>query len=303
MKHKLFILYGGISPERDVSIRSGRSILAAAKLSGFDVRGIDFKSERDLNGIEKSAVVLPILHGVNGEDGYIQRLLEKGKYRYLGSNSKVSENCFDKTMSRQTLRTNNIVIADGDNVTRQTYFRHQLASQPHVLKVARGGSSIGTYIVKDPMSRNERKVKDIFALDNKAVVEELVDGIEVTVPVLGDRALPVIEIVPPKNQEFDYENKYNGKTQEICPPTSLTQTIQHKLQQLALQAHYALGCQHLSRTDMIVRSNGEVVVLEINTMPGMTENSLFPKSAAKAGISMPQLVQEFVSMVSGENQL
>jgi D-alanine-D-alanine ligase len=191
-----------------------------------------------------------------------------------------------------------IPLAAGDAVNEQSYSIHNLIKNPHVLKVRRGGSSIGTYLVHDPSEVDNREVAKVFELDQEAIIEELVIGTEITVPILGDIALPVIEIIPPNHQDFDYENKYNGKTQELCPPISITKEIQIKAQELSLKVHKSLGCRHWSRVDIIVRPDGSMVVLELNTIPGMTEQSLYPKSAAVHGLSMPDLMKEFVRLVN-----
>jgi D-alanine-D-alanine ligase len=128
------------------------------------------------------------------------------------------------------------------------------------------------------------------------LLEQLVEGVEIAVPVLDNHALPVIEIIPPSGGEFDYENKYNGASQELCPPQHVTQSVQHRAQQLAEKIHSLCGCRDYSRTDMIVRPDGSLTVLETNTIPGMTEQSLFPKAAAVAGLSMAELCTQLVEL-------
>lgn len=129
------------------------------------------------------------------------------------------------------------------------------------------------------------------------IIEKLIEGTEATVPILDKKALPVIEIVPPPDGEFDYDNKYNGQTQEICPPDSLSQDLQKQAQELAEQAHKTMGCRHLSRVDMMIDKDGKIYLLEVNTIPGLTAQSLYPKSAQAAGISMPQLITKFAELV------
>jgi D-alanine-D-alanine ligase len=291
------VLGGGNSPEREVSLRSAKSVATALETAGFRVAQLD-PANADLSGIPRDdVIVFPILHGAGGEDGIIQQELESLGLPYLGSDSQASAICFDKGKTRLAMKEAGLPIARGDVVTADTYPNNPLALEPHVLKVTTGGSSIGTYIVKDPDAIDQAKVDEIFQLGSEAVIEQLVMGVEITVPVLGKRALPVIEIRPPADAEFDYENKYNGATAELCPPESIDQATQQRAQTLAEQTQQALGCRHLSRTDMIVRPNGEFILLEINTMPGMTDQSLYPKAAAVAGLSMPQLMKLFVSMV------
>lgn len=301
MKRNIVVLGGGDSPERDISLRSARGVINALKSLGYDptfydpAEGLGF-----LDSLERTTIVLPVLHGVGGEDGILQRELEKRNVRFLGSDSIASRLCFDKAQTREVLLKNDVPVPQGQAVDKNEYRISELAKKPHILKVARGGSSIGTLFVKDPAMVDELGVDEVFSLDDKAILEELVQGIEITVPILGDAALPVIEIRPPADEDFDFANKYNGATQELCPPTSINENTQHEVRRLAERVHEVTGCRHLSRVDIIVRPDGSPVVLEINTIPGMTSESLFPKSAAVAGLSMQDLVKRFIEMAEEE---
>ena len=136
---------------------------------------------------------------------------------------------------------------------------------------------------------DDEKIKQSLKKYSHMLIEELIEGMEATVAILGGEALPVIEIIPPSNEEFDYANKYNGKAQELCPPVNIAQPQQQEAQRLALAIHRSTGCSGMSRTDIMIR-NSEMFVLETNTIPGMTDQSLLPKAAATAGIGMPELV-------------
>ncbi|HTE22868.1 MAG TPA: D-alanine--D-alanine ligase [Candidatus Limnocylindria bacterium] len=297
-KTEVVVLGGGNSPEREVSLRSAIAVAKAARAAGFTVQEYDPADGLDfLDALSKDAVVLPILHGKGGEDGVVQEELEKRGLQYLGADSAASVLCFDKGLTRQRLQEHDVPVAGGMVVTRDEYSHQPLAKRPHILKVSRGGSSIGTLFIRDPKVVDQGQVDEIFRLDDQAILEELVGGVEITVAVLGQKALPVIEIQPPETGEFDYENKYNGQTLELCPPQHVSQVTQLAAQKLAEKVHTVTGCRHLSRVDMIVRPDDSLVVLEINTIPGMTDQSLFPKSAQAAGIDMPELVQKFVKMV------
>lgn len=291
------VLGGGDSTEREVSLRSALAVAEALTTAGYEVEKLDPVDIGVLDTIKPHEIVFPILHGNNCEDGVIQREMEERNLSFLGSDSQVSSVCFNKDLTRQAFKSAGIPIAEGDVVTLSQYWNHPLASLPHVLKTNEGGSSIGTYIVNDPNMIDKAKVEEVFELGNKAVIEELVTGIEITVPVLDGKALSVIEIRPPADEEFDYLNKYNGRTQEICPPISIDQATQQKAQQYAEKAHAALGCRHLSRVDFIVSQDGSMVALEINTMPGMTNQSLYPLGAKTSGIDFPSLMTRFVEMV------
>ncbi len=301
MARRIVVLGGGDSPERDISLQSADNVMQALRGRGHEPEfynpadGLEF-----LSTLDGTDVVLPILHGAGGEDGVLQLELEKLHLRFLGSGSIASRVCFDKAQTREILISNNVPVPQGLAVDRRTYQESDLTSKPHILKVARGGSSIGTVFVKQPGKVDEAQIAEVFKLDDRAILEELVEGVEITVPILGQAALPVIEIQPPADGEFDFTNKYNGATQELCPPLSISPEAQHEAQRMAEQVHALTGCRHISRVDIIVRPDGSMVVLEINTIPGMTSESLYPKSAAAAGMPMQDLVERFIEMAEEE---
>lgn len=294
---KILVLGGGNSPEREVSLRSARAVADAARSAGHEVSEADPKDGLEILDNLVDTIVFPILHGAGGEDGILQAELEKRNLPFLGSGSVSSKNCFDKWITRQTLEKADIPMAKAERITKETYTESELSKLPHVLKVNHGGSSIGTLIVRDVSILKQADVDEIFNLENDAVLEELIEGIEITIPVLDKTALPAIEVKPPEGGEFDYENKYNGQSAELCPPPSLNEDQHKKSQQIAEQVHKIMGCRHLSRVDTIMRPDGSFVVLEINTIPGLTDQSLYPKSAAVSGLSMPDLMKKFVEIV------
>lgn len=300
---KVTVLGGGDSTERAVSLRSAKAVADALISAGFDIQNLDPIESGALDQIDKNSIIFPILHGTNGEDGAIQSELEKRGLPYLGTMSAASKQCFDKWETRKKLVPKGILFADAQLITVDNYQGHALTNRPHVLKVHEGGSSIGTLIVRNPNKIAADEVDDVFFLDSLAVIEELIEGTEITVPVLDDTALPVIEIRPPKGDEFDYEHKYNGETVELCPPESVSTDIQIAAQKIAENAHRIMNCRHLSRSDFIVRPSGEIVMLEINTMPGMTDQSLYPKSALVAGITFPDLMNRFIAMIKRDYEL
>lgn len=294
----VLVLGGGDSPEREVSLRSAKAVADAARQAGFSVSEADPADGFSiLDSLTQDTIVLPILHGAGGEDGVIQKELERRQLPYLGSDSVSSANCFDKWETRQILMRAGIKMPEAARVNKETYSRHPLSKKRHVLKIVHGGSSIGTLIVRDTKNINPVKLKEIFKLENDVVLEELVDGIEITVPILGQTALPPLEVRPPEGGEFDYENKYNDATAELCPPPSLNKEQIKKVQKIAEQVYELMGCRHLSRVDTIMRPDGRFEVLEINTMPGLSNQSLYPKAAKVAGLSMPELVTRFIDLV------
>jgi D-alanine-D-alanine ligase len=293
---KVLVLLGGVSNEREVSLRSGRSVADALKSSGHEV--LEYDPQQGMEGLAgfagKVDCVFPILHGRGGEDGTVQAELEKLGFKYLGSNSQVSQVCFDKSKFKEILNKLSILTPQSEIVTRLSIGASQLLRSPYVLKPLNGGSSLDAFIIRDPANRTyDPRIFDHYQV---MILEQLIDGTEITVPILGSTALPVIEIIPPEGGEFDYENKYNGETQELCPPQHVDDAKQKEAQQLSERIHREVGARHLSRTDIIIDRDDKIWVLELNTMPGLTDQSLVPKAAQVAGMSMQQLVQKFLEM-------
>lgn len=293
---KILLLFGGNSTEREVSIRSGQAVLGALKNLGHEV--VEYDPVDNFAGLSDLAkgceIALPIMHGTVGEDGQVQNQLEKVGLKYLGTNSKNSKLFINKAEFKKTISALGISTPKFEIVNKDSFNVSKLREKPFVLKPINGGSSIDTFVIRD--FDDDPIPSRVFDEHPKMILEELVLGDEVTVPVLGDKALPVIEIIPPPGKEFDYENKYNGQTQELCPPVNISQINQQKSQKIATKIHKKLGAKDISRTDMIIDSSGSIFVLELNTMPGLTSQSLYPKSAQAVGISFEELVERFVEM-------
>ena len=293
---KVLVLLGSNSPEREVSLRSGVAVIEALKKNGHNVSEYDpIHGYKGLdNFVGKVDVVLPVIHGLGGEDGALQKELEARSFKYLGADEAASKLCFDKVELKVMLNQLSILTPLSQVVTKDQFEISPIkASGRYVLKPIEGGSTIDAFIVNDINDHADIKIFDKYP---KMLLEELIVGNEITIPVLGDKALPVIEIIPPEGKDFDYENKYNGETQELCPPVNVAEDLQLQAQAIAEKLHRAAGVRHLSRTDIIIDKDNKLWVLEINTIPGMTNQSLFPKAAAVAGISMEQLVDMFVQM-------
>lgn len=296
--YTVLVLSGGTSEEREVSLRSGSAVTDALQSTGNKILSYDPSEGLDqLKTLtDEVDVVFPVLHGAGGEDGSIQEYLTRLDIPFVGSGSETSRLCFDKYRYTQFLKNHGFICPDNALVAESELWHHPLTKKPFVLKPHTGGSSIDMCIVRDLSEIPRAKIADIYTRHEKMLLEELIEGVEVTVPILGEAALSVIEIVPPQNEEFDYENKYNGKTKEWCPPATIDRSTQKQLQELALQIHQITGCSDMSRTDIIIRNDGSLVVLETNTIPGLTSQSLMPKSAAVSGISMPQLATKLIDL-------
>ncbi len=291
---RVHVICGGQSAEREVSLRSGGAVAEALREAGYDVAVLD-TSDSD-EQIASCDVVFPVLHGIGGEDGELQARLENMEAKFVGTGSQGSILCLNKAMYRERMIAAGFLMATGDVVTFDTYSQHPIALKPHVLKPIDGGSTIDTYIVRDIGKLDGQKVQDYFSRYSHMLLEELIIGDEVTVGVLDDIALPVIEIIPPSDEEFDYENKYNGKSQELCPPVIVSEAMQHKVQDLTLKLHRLADCRDFSRTDFILTADEQCYLLETNTIPGMTATSLYPKMAATYGLLMSELVDKMVQL-------
>lgn len=291
-KLRIAVAYGGDSAEREVSILSGRAVCAALKQTGHDAFLIDLTetllASGDLSqflGPDRPDAVFLAVHGTHAEDGAIQGLLELLQIPYTGSGIQSSALAMDKERAKLILTAHGLpvpkgwLLREGDPVPSD-------AIVPLIVKPNSQGSTVGVTFVRE-IDALSGAIAKALQYDNAALVEELIEGIEISVPVLGDRALPPVEIVPASG-EYDFEAKYTpGATNEICPARLPAEVLERSME-YALSAHRALGCRGATRTDMIVR-DGHPVILEVNTLPGMTGTSLLPNSARTAGIEFPEL--------------
>lgn len=301
---RVLVLSGGRGSERQISLRSGANIAEALTQAGYDVISADPQDESlDLEQVAKVVdVVIPMLHGVGGEDGEIQARLEALNVKYLGSDSRASKLAFDKVATKDLMTKNDIKTPVWEVVDRQSFTSSKLLNNPYVLKPIQNGSAVDTFIVRhvDSQTIGREVLDNLFERYDHMLLEELIIGDEITVGVIDTTPTPVIKIIPPDNEEFDYENKYNGRSKEIVDPVDVPDDIKSRSQQIALQLHHLVGARHISRTDMLMYGN-DIYTLEINTLPGMTDQSLIPKMALGMGIDIKKLVKKFVFMAQRDN--
>ena len=297
MLMRVLVIGGGISDEREVSLRSSKAVFDAINADLHQKEFYDWDGSEDwlAENAQRFDVAMPILHGIGGEDGQIQAILEKYNLKYVGSGVQASKLCMDKISTQKLLAENGVRVPAQAVVNHDEYLNHELSGGPHVLKPILGGSSLDTYLQRDDKLSDEQS-SVVFTKYGKMILEELIEGDEVTVPVLDGYDLPLIAIIPPEGAFFDYENKYNGASQEIPAPDFIDASIQGAARSLSRKCHDIAGCRHLSRVDMILAENGEMYVLEINTMPGMTSQSLFPLAAKKAGLTWEQFVEYLIQL-------
>ena len=303
-KINLALLSGGISSEREVSLNSGDQVFEALDKDKYNILRYDPKTdlERLIADAPRIDAALIILHGPYGEDGTVQGLLDLLRIPYQGSGVLGSAVAMDKVASKHLYEKAGIptppylVLQNGSDVNLDT-----CASRfgfPMVVKPVAGGSSVGMSIVRSE-SDFQPALDIAIAEDNTVLVEPYIEGIELTVGVIGNRdleAFPVIEIVPDDAHEFfDYEAKYSaGITEEICP-ARIDAEMTRKAQSYAKLAHRALFCKGYSRTDMILKDR-DIYVLETNTIPGMTATSLLPQAAKAAGLNFSQLLDRLIEL-------
>ena len=303
-KRTVALLSGGISSEREVSLNSGNQVFEALDKEKYNIIRYDPKTDlpRLVGDAKKIDVALIILHGPFGEDGTVQGMLDLLGIPYQGSGVLGSALAMNKTIAKYLYQQAGLpvppfVVVDhnADVVTGDIVSQLGL---PIVVKPVEGGSSVGMSIVKTEQDLADA-VGKALKYDASVLLEAYIEGVELTGGVLGNdvvEALPLIEIVPNKDHEFfDYEAKYvAGITKEICP-ARVDQQITEKAQDYARRAHRALSCRGYSRTDMILK-DGELFVLETNTIPGMTATSLFPQAAKAGGLSFSQLLDRLIDL-------
>lgn len=286
------VLMGGPSSEREVSLRSNAAIAGALRTRGYEVVEIDLKttSVEIPAGVE---AVFVALHGEFGEDGGVQAILRERKIAYTGSGPEASELAFDKVLSKKVFADHGIptpkheILGAGQRRTMPL---------PVVVKPVREGSSIGVHIVTDE-SRWLASYSDALLHGGEVLVESFIEGTELTVGLVGDQVLPVLEIRAPQGF-YDYQAKYTKGVTEYLVPAPIPEERARTCQQLALRVFDALGCRDMARVDFRMNSKGELYVLELNSIPGFTETSLLPKAAKAAGIEFPELCDRILQMAN-----
>lgn len=291
------VIYGGDSAEREVSLHSGREVHKALTELGYDAFLVDVTelllNKSDVSafkGTDRPDLAFLCVHGTHAEDGAIQGFFELLHIPYTGSGLQASAIAMDKALTKQVLEAAGLPTAKGVK-WHSSQPRPELPQLPVIVKPNAQGSTVGLSFVEKP-DQLDKAITTAFAYDDAILVEEWVKGTEISVPVAGDQTLPAVEIVPASGR-YDFEAKYTpGATEEVCP-ARIAPESERRAAELALRAHQALGCRGVTRTDMIVAAD-RIVVLEVNTLPGMTATSLVPKSAGAYGWTFNELVKWMV---------
>ncbi|MBI4897826.1 MAG: D-alanine--D-alanine ligase [Actinobacteria bacterium] len=301
---RIAVLKGGSSLERQVSLRSGARVAEALRERGYEVGEIDVDQHlvERLRGDAPDAVFVA-MHGRGGEDGTLQELLEILGLPYTGSGVLASIQCMDKTLSK--LKMQQAAIPTPDFVSfNETAFRNLGAADaldaierrfgfPLVVKPARQGSALG---IKFAAAAEEMPAALVsaFSYDDRVLIERFVAGREIAVSVLDGEPLPAVEAVPAEGRHYDFESRYEiGETDFVCP-ADLPEPVAARIAELAVSTYELLGCHGFARVDFIVDGDGAPVVLEANSIPGLTETSLLPMAAEAAGLSFGELAERML---------
>ncbi|MBM4144677.1 MAG: D-alanine--D-alanine ligase [Nitrospira sp.] len=298
---RIGVLMGGISAEREVSLRSGSAIYNALKSLGYNAVSIDVGSDIcDVLDKGKIEAAFLALHGGYGEDGSIQGMLEVLGIPYTGSGVLASALAMDKETSKKVFLYHGIPVPPFVVFTREHRAKSIEFTLPWVIKPATEGSSVGVSIARDK-GNFEKALETAFSYGSRVIVEKYIQGQEIHIGILNGKVLGGVE-VRPSLEFYNYEAKYTaGLTEYILPPEIAPETYERS-KMTALSAHIALGCRGATRVDLRLNAEGEPYVLEVNTIPGMTETSLLPKIAGLAGFDFPGLIEEMLKGIFDEGK-
>jgi D-alanine-D-alanine ligase len=295
---KVGVICGGISSEREISLKTGEGIFNALKSIGYNAEYIDFKGD-NISVFKNIDIAFLALHGKYGEDGTVQGVLELLKVPYTGSGILASSLAIDKIFSKkifnfEEIPTPNYIglnLNGSINIEKIKNDVIEIIGYPLVVKPSKEGSTIGITIVQDDTDL-EDAINFAKIYDRSILLEKFISGKQITVSLIGDKpvALPLIEIKP-KSGFYDFKSKYTAGLTEYITPAIVESNLSEKIKELAVKTHNCLGCYGISRVDLMLDENDNPFILEINTMPGMTATSLVPKAAAAAGISFEKLVE------------
>lgn len=300
---KIAVLMGGPGSERAISIASGKAVLDALLSLGLDAVPVDVTSATELNLPEGTGLCFNLIHGTFGEDGQLQKILDQKGIPYTGARSESSRIAFDKNLAKQAFLAAGVPTPKSEIIDCSNGPVLPSFAPPYVVKPPREGSSVGIEIVKT-QAEAETAIAKASTHSSDLLIEEFISGSELTVPVIDGLAYPVIHIISPEGV-YDLATKYpwlSGKatgSQYICP-ADLDLEITMAVQAAAVAAHKALGLEIYSRVDVMLNEKNQPFVLEANTIPGMTETSLLPKSAAASGLAFPELCKKIAELSLAE---
>lgn len=312
MTPRIAVVCGGPSAEAEVSHASAGCVADALQVNFSNVEVIELRQTVAEALKEKNIdVVLPVLHGPPGEDGTFQGLLEIIGLPYVGSGVHASAFAMDKVVAKRIFEASglpvarDVVVHRGDGIGTAARRVAESLAPDVVVKPARQGSALGIHFVRD-LDNLEEALEEAFFYDEQVLVEQRIEGKEITAAVLerdGIEALPVIEIRTPPGSWYDYEHRYTPGLSEHIIPAPLPDAQYARAQEIATLAHQVLGCRDLSRADLVAPPQGDPIIIEVNTLPGMTPTSLYPDAAAAAGLSFEALVAHLVERALSRQEL
>ena len=290
---KVGVVMGGISSEREISFKSGEAVIDNLDKNKYEVVPVPIDKKEDiLEKVKGLDFALLALHGQFGEDGTVQSVLQTMGIPYSGCGPLSSAACMDKDMTKSLLKAAGVRTAPWINIKKGEKIDYEAIRKigyPVFVKPTHGGSSVATFMIKEEKDI-EKAVLAGYEWDNEVMIEKFIKGDEITCPILGNEMFPVIAIKPSEEFEFfDYTSKYaDGGAQEVV--VKLDEKLHKEVEKMAFETYKALKCEVYARVDMIVTKEGTPYVLEVNTLPGMTPASLFPKSAAGKNVSYSELL-------------
>ena len=300
------ILYGGVSTEHKISIQTGLAVAEAMKdRHKLDLINLEAEIYNSPHLLLDTDLVFNALHGGEGENGSIQAFLDLHHIPYTGSGSKACKIAMDKNITKLIAKSVNIPTPNWIVLKRNQHSGIQLRdnqspkfSYPYVVKPSNEGSTFGLTIVKD-----ETEIENAIGLaaefGDEIIIEEFIPGREITVSILGNKPLPIIEIKP-SHDLYDYECKYTEGMSDYIVPADLSDSLARKISEDALKIYNTIGCQHYARVDFRLNEKDEQYLLEINTLPGMTSTSLLPKAAKAVGLDFPELIETIIKLACAE---
>jgi len=291
---KVAVILGGASFERDVSLKTGNAVVKACKNNNYDVESvlIDKNYKKFLPLLKKVDIVFNALHGTIGEDGTIQKWLEANNIKYTGSNSVSSALCMNKIKCKKILKENDFLTPDWVEYEEGTEISNILL--PCVVKPNAQGSTFGLSYVEKLIDLKPAVIKS-QKFDNSTLIEQYITGKEITVGIINERPLPIIEILP-KNRIYDYDCKYTVGLSKYNCPADISVSLSKKIMNDSLKIFKLLGCKDYGRIDFIIDKNDNHYFLEINSLPGMTSTSLLPVAANAHGLSFNELVKLIIEL-------
>lgn len=296
---KVLVLLGGPSKERPVSIQSGLACCKALKELGYNVLKLDPKKNVYKNiKSKKPDIILNCLHGRFGEDGEVQKILEKLKIPYTHSGIGSSQKAMDKIKSKKIFKKKNILSPNYKLIKKIKDLQNKISNNKFIIKPVNEGSSFGVKIYDNLNKKALREIKMQLKKYKILIQEEFINGQEIQTAVLGNKAIGSVEIKP-KRKFYDYKAKYSSsaKTLHLIPP-KINRTIHDSIKKIALKAHKSLNCRGVTRSDFILSKNKKIYILELNTQPGMTKLSLVPEIAKYYGLSFQRLVDWMINDAS-----